>query len=125
MRLYTAYYAAKGMIDQDRTDHGLFAKKGNSVRVVRTIRLTDETWNLLGEKADENDMSRADFLESLASGEIDWNEEKDVESNLDFDADEVAEILTECLTLKGNVSKILKAKITEVLEIMGVEVEDE
>ena len=113
------------MVDQDRAEHGLFAKKGNSVRVVRTIRLTDETWNLLGEKADENDMSKADFLESLASGEIDWNEEKEVESELDFDVNEVTEILQECLELKGNVSKILKAKITEVLGIMGVEVEDE
>ena len=113
------------MGEQDRTGHGWFAKKGNSVRSVRTIRLTDETWNLLGEKADENDMSKADFLESLASGEIDWNNEKDVELNYDFDVDEVVEILQECRNLKGNVSRILKAKIGEALEIMGIELEDE
>lgn len=125
MELHTAYYAARTMIDQGRSNKGEFAKKGNSVRNVRTIRLTDETWNLLGEKANKNHISRADFLESLASGEIDWNDEKDVKSNLEFDVNKVVEILQDCLKLKGNVSKILKAKIEEVLKIMGFEVVEE
>lgn len=113
------------MSNQERNDKGEFIKKGNLERLTRSIRLSDQTWNLLQDKADENDMSRADFLESLASGEIDWNDENEVESNYDFDVDEVAEILQECLNLKGNVSKILKSKITEVLEIMGIEIEEE
>ncbi len=113
------------MIDQERTDHGLFAKKGNSVRAVRTIRLTDETWNLLGEKADENDMSRADFLESLASGEIDWEGEKKVELNIDFDVDEVAEKLKEILSLKSRDGVKMKEIVKEAAEIMGFDLEDE
>jgi hypothetical protein len=113
------------MIDQYRNDCGKFAKKGNSARAVRTIRLTDETWNLLGEKADENDMTRADYLEALASNEVDWNEEKDVESNLDFDIDEVTEIMKEILTFKSREGTKMKEKVKEIAEIMGIELEDE
>jgi len=113
------------MIDQDRNDQGKFTYKGNSERKVRTIRLTDETWNLLGEKSDENDMSKADYLEALATNQISWDTENNTESNLDFDVDEVAEILKEALTLKSNAGGKIKAKIKEDLEIMGIDLNDE
>lgn len=115
------------MGEQDRSNSGKFAAKGDTVRAIRSIRLTDTTWDKLGDKADEHDISKADYLEALFSGEIDW-ESEDSDSNeneLDFDVSEVTEILQECLKLKGNVSKILKGKIKEVLEIMGEEPEEE
>lgn len=112
------------MKDQDKDDLGRFAKKSNSERIVRSIRATDEVWNLLGDKAKENDMTRADFLEALVNEEVVWNEENNVESEVDFDVDEVAEILKEALTLKSNAGGKIKTKIREALELMNVELDD-
>ena len=112
------------MRDQDKDDLGRFAKKSNSERIVRSIRATNETWSLLGDKAEENDMTRADFLEALVNEEVVWNEEKNVESEVDFDVDEVAEILKEALTLKSNAGGKIKAKIKEALALMNIELED-
>jgi hypothetical protein len=115
------------MVEQERQEGGKFAAKGFASREVRSIRLTDKTWHLLGDRADENDMSKADFLEGLFSGEIDWQSE-DLESDkndLDFDPQEVAEILKNVLNSKKRGNKHFKAVIREVLEVMGEEVEDE
>lgn len=115
------------MATQDRNDRGKFTAKGDAMRAVRTIRLTDSTWASLADKADSLDMSKADYLEGLFSGEIDW-ESDDIESDkndLDFDLDEVAEILSNALTSKERGNKHLKAAIVEVLEIMGQDLEVE
>jgi len=112
------------MPEQDRNEHGLFTKKGDSERKVRSIRLTDKTWDILEEKANDNDMSKADFLEALAHNEINWDEENENESNLDFDVDEVGKILKEALTIKPNRGGQIKIKIREVLEIMGIELDE-
>ena len=126
--LTTAYYAvysgivrvirSRIMAEQDRGDRGRFAAKGDVVRVVRSIRLTDTTWKALGEKADDQDMSKADYLEALFSGEIDWDSEG---SQLvhDFDPDEIAEILMDALTLKANAGGKIKARIKDALVLMG------
>ena len=112
------------MPDQDKDDKGRFTNKSNSERKIRSIRATDETWNLLGDKAEKNDMTRADFLEALVTGKVEWEEsEKEVESDLDFDVDEVAEILKEALNFKGNATKKIKAEIEKVLELMGIELD--
>lgn len=112
------------MPDQDKDDKGQFKRKSNSERQVRSIRATNEVWNLLGDKAEENDMTRADFLEALVNEEVVWNEESNVESEVDFDVDEVAEILKEALTLKSNAGGKIKTKIREVLELMNVELDE-
>jgi hypothetical protein len=115
------------MVEQERQEGGKFAAKGFAPREVRSIRLTDKTWHLLGDRADENDMSKADFLEGLFSGEIDWQSE-DLESDkndLDFDPQEVAEILKDVVNSKERGNKHLKAAIREVLGIMNEEIEDE
>ena len=115
------------MAEQEKDDKGRFTNKSNSERKIRSIRATDETWNLLGDKAEENDMTRADFLEALVTGEVEWEEpEKGEEfnSDLDFDVDEVAEILKEALTLKSNAGGKIKTKIREVLELMNIELDD-
>lgn len=115
------------MTEQDRSDGGKFAAKGDSIRAVRSIRLTDSTWHLLGDKADELDITKADYLEGLFSGQIQW-ENDDVESDktdLDFDPEEVAEILKNVLTSKERGNKHFKAAIAEVLELLGHDSEEE
>ncbi len=114
------------MIEQER-DNGKFAPKGNENRTVRSIRATDSTWNALEEKASEQDMTKADYLEALVSGEIDWeseDSEKDEVAEFDFDVEEVAEVLREALTLKANAGGKIKTEIKRALELMGFEVED-
>jgi hypothetical protein len=111
------------MIEQER-DNGKFAAKGSELRTVRSIRLTDSTWNALEDKASEQDMSKADYLEALVSGEIDWeSDDFDKEQVAEFDIDEVVEILTEALTLKSNAGGAIKKEIKKALELMGFEVE--
>lgn len=112
------------MIEQER-DNGKFAAKGSEPRAVRSIRLTDSAWNALEDKASEQDMSKADYLEALVSGEVDWESDnsEDDKTEFDFDIDEVVEILTEALTLKPNAGGKIKTEIKRALELMGFEVE--
>ncbi len=121
----TAYYTKMYMIEQER-DNGKFAAKGTELRTVRSIRLTDSTWDALEDKASEQDMSKADYIEALVSGEIEWeldNSNKEQATEFDFDVDEVVEILTEALTLKPQAGGAIKKEIKKALELMGFEVE--
>lgn len=129
-----AYYAVRLVIDgvirseiempeQDRGDRGRFTTKGNAARAVRSVRLTDNAWKVLGEKADDQDMTRADYLEALTSGDLEWESEARDEE-LDFDLDEVAEILKEALTLKSNAGGKIKLRIKEALQLMGVDLDE-
>lgn len=43
--------------------------------------------------------------------------------NSEFDLDEIIEILQDALTLKANAGGAIKSKIREVLELLGVDVE--
>ncbi len=114
------------MAEQDRNEHGKFLAKGEAMRAVRSIRLTDAAWEALGDRADEQDMSRADYLEALTAGEIDWNaENSDRSSELEFEPEEVAEILREALPLKAHAGGAIKVKIREALEIMGFDPEED
>lgn len=109
------------MIEQERNETGKFTTKGDEVRAVRSIRLTDNTWAALGDKADEQDMTRADYLEALFAGIVEWDFDSahSDQPDLDFDPDEAAEILREALTLRANAGGKIKTKIREVLELMG------
>lgn len=114
------------MIDQERQEGGRFAAKGSDIRAVRSIRLTNYTWHLLGDRADENDMSKADYLEGLFAGEINWqSEDLEPENNLDFDPEEIAEILRNVLKFKERGNKHFKEAIREVLELMGQEIDED
>lgn len=109
------------MIEQERQGTGKFAPKGSANREVRSIRLTNDTWDALGDKADEHDMSKADYLEGLFSGGIEWDSDsiEPDKNDLDFDPDEVAEILKSVLASKERGNKHLKVAIKEVLELLG------
>jgi macrodomain Ter protein organizer (MatP/YcbG family) len=51
---------------QDRTEEGKFAPKSEEPRHVRSIRLTDITWEKIGFAADKRRITRADLIEQMA-----------------------------------------------------------
>lgn len=48
-----------------RDKHGQFAQKSNEPREVRSLRLTDSTWNKIGEIAEAAEVTRADIIEIM------------------------------------------------------------
>src|SRR4028119_1016395 len=48
-----------------RDIQGKFALKNDNYRLVRSLRLTDETWKALGIAAECNGKTRADYLEQI------------------------------------------------------------
>ena len=53
------------MANKARNTSGKFAPKSETPRKVRSVNLTDETWNRLAAVAEKTGKSRNDFLESL------------------------------------------------------------
>ena len=53
------------MTEQGRTEGGKFARKSDEPRRVRSIRLTDVTWKVLGAVATQRGITRADLIEKL------------------------------------------------------------
>lgn len=53
-------------IRQERNESGKFAAKSEEFRKVRSIRLTDATWDELGRLSDQRCITRADLIEELA-----------------------------------------------------------
>ena len=66
----------------ERDNGGKFAVKGDEYRKVRTIRLTDTTWQAIGDISESLDMSKADYLEKLNDDGVftDSNDETSVEN---------------------------------------------
>ena len=57
------------MSQQERNEAGKFAAKSNEMRQVRSIRLTDTTWDKLGGLANHRGITRADLVETWMEGE--------------------------------------------------------
>ena len=55
---------------QGRSQHGHFASKSSEHREVRSLRLTDSTWQRLGELADSRCITRADLIEQLVESGV-------------------------------------------------------
>lgn len=55
------------MAEYKRGQKGRFTQKGEEERKVRSLRLTDSTWNTLGKWADEHNVTRADLIEKWVS----------------------------------------------------------
>jgi predicted DNA-binding ribbon-helix-helix protein len=55
---------------QDRTEGGKFAPKSEEYRRVRSIRLTDTTWEKMGHAADKRRITRADLIEQMSDDGI-------------------------------------------------------
>ena len=56
--------------NQNRND-GKFAAKDYGNKQLRSMRISDEAWEILGSKAEENGTSRTDLIEELARGKAD------------------------------------------------------
>lgn len=91
-------------MDQPR-EKGKFIFKGEEERKVRTVRLTDSTWNKLELIAKQRCITRTELIEELL----------EQDSN---DKSEVVKILTEALTLKANAGGAIKEKIRKVLKML-------
>ena len=57
------------MNNQGRNESGRFASKSEEKREVRSIRLTDTTWDGLGKLSDSRGITRADLVESWMNNE--------------------------------------------------------
>ena len=55
------------MSNKARNTSGKFASKSEVPRKVRSVNLTDDTWQWLATVADKAGMSRNDYLEALAT----------------------------------------------------------
>jgi hypothetical protein len=53
-----------------RGDNGKFIQKSNELRPVRSIRATDSTWEMLGNIADKQRITRADLIEHFALNHV-------------------------------------------------------
>lgn len=90
------------MTEQSRNKQGQFAPKSDEIRRVRSVRVTDTTWEQLGAMAEERGITRADLLEEWVGSEKRLSE--------------AIAVLEEALTLKANAGGAIKAKIREGLE---------
>lgn len=88
-------------MDQPR-ERGKFILKGNEERKVRTVRLTDTTWNKLEKITQKRCITRTELIEEL----------------LEQDNKEVIKLLEEALKLKPNAGGAIKEKIREVLRLL-------
>lgn len=102
------------MIKQGRSKKGKFLPKSNDYRQVRSIRLTDSSWEALGELASNRGITRADLLEEWFNGGSFIYEKhiKDLESELEnyrsLDIDKLNKIAFErCITLNELVDDLL------------------
>lgn len=57
-------------IEMKRDIQGKFALKNDDYRLVRSLRLTDETWKASGIAAECDGLTRADYLEQIVRGHL-------------------------------------------------------
>lgn len=93
---------------QGRNDKGQFGNKSDSTRKVRSLRVTDDAWEKLGQMAEERGITRADLVEKLADGSI--------PSNTRYN--DGIKLLEEALKLKANAGGAIKKRIREYFEII-------
>ncbi len=102
------------MSAQSRSEHGRFASKSVEPREVRSIRLTDTTWEKLGVSADSRCITRADLIEHLVeSGALDQPQLTSA-TNLQQVEEAVAQILNDPIVTRngkdrGSVRRALEA----------------
>jgi len=96
------------MIKQGRNESGKFTSKSEDIRQVRSIRLTDSTWDTLGKLADQRSITRADLIEEWINQEY---------FNL---LNRVQELETELYNLKNN-SIQLSESILQVINNLSSE----
>lgn len=87
-------------MEQSRDRQGKFASKGEEKREVRTVRLTDSTWEKLGEVANKRCITRADLIEEMMSISDGFTESINIQ--------QVVQALKDALKLKANSGGAIK-----------------
>lgn len=68
-----------------RDETGRFIQKSSQPRFVRSIRLTDNTWEYLGQLASQQCITRADLIEEFVeNGTLEIKQNPDLERSLEF-----------------------------------------
>lgn len=99
---------------QGRGETGKFASKSNEPREVRSIRLTDTSWEKLGNVADSRCITRADLIEHIVeSGALDQPQPTSA-TNLQQVEEAAAQILNDPIVTRngkdrGSVRRALEA----------------
>lgn len=80
----------------NRNNLGRFEQKGLEARAVRSIRATDSYWEMMGDIAEQRDITRGDLLEIMLN-----------------------EIKNEALPIIEEIDKTIENKIKEIIEGLG------
>jgi predicted DNA-binding ribbon-helix-helix protein len=83
---------------QDRTEGGKFAPKSEEYRRVRSIRLTDTTWEKMGHAADKRRITRADLVEQMAEDGVFDGDTDDIKLSGDNLRNEIENLVTQVLS---------------------------
>lgn len=87
---------------QDRTESGKFAPKSDEYRQVRSIRLTDKTWEKMGHAAEAHRITRADLIEQMAENGVFDNSSASINvsksSAITFDRDQLLAVIEVVVT---------------------------
>lgn len=83
---------------QDRTEGGKFAPKSSEPRHVRTIRLTDTTWEKMGCAADKRCITRADLVEQMADDGVFDQEAASSQLSCEISLNEIEAAIEEILS---------------------------
>jgi predicted DNA-binding ribbon-helix-helix protein len=81
------------MTQQGRNEDGQFLSKSDENRQVRSIRLTDITWDTLGNSADKRSITRADLIEEWVNN---------VNNDSFISSDRIKELELQVENLKNN-----------------------
>lgn len=101
------------MVKQNRQNDGKFAQKSEEYRHVRSIRLTDKTWDVLGKLTEERSITRADLIEEWVSNMVAQpGESAEVACQLEIEA-----LRTRVTVLQEENSLLLEEQTTELENI--------
>lgn len=105
---------------QERNSSGQFQGKSESLRRVRSLRVTDEAWEKMGEVAEDEGMTRADWLErTIRRVMLDPAESLDLDEALDIISMVEDELIEDADFNKGHrYSGKIRAVLTKVREAL-------
>jgi len=106
------------MTNKARNRSGKFAPKSETPRKVRSVNLTDETWNRLAAVAEKTGKSRNDFLESLLQGNNPF-----IETVLIPNQPLMEAVLLETETDGGNITQPLNSDVFPLIETAELKLE--
>jgi len=104
------------MTESFRNEQGKFVRKGQEIRNVYSVRVTDRAWLELGLKAEKLGMTRADLIEQVAFLElVDETHCHSAPQEGFLKVVQATDLLNECLSLRWNQGVKMQAKINEAI----------